>query len=124
MPLDGSDYERTDPLHRLDAAIRLIDHPDNWLKGALVDDAGRRCITGALQAVQAPAKVLDAIGRSLPYRYWYRIASFNDAPETTHDDVMRVLSAARVRLGGGPIPGFAAPRSWWQCFRFFESPHG
>jgi hypothetical protein len=128
MRLDGEDHERTDEradaLHRLDAAIRLIDIPEHWCRGVLFDDAGRRCIIGALQAVVAPVSVLDAVAAVLPRRiFWSDIASFNDSPRTSHADVMRVLSRARVRLGGEPLPGFEARRRCWWGFRFFEAPH-
>ena len=117
MPFDGVETISPASPHKIDAVIDLLSTPDKWCKGALKSHDGRYCIRGAVRAVGAaevlePA-ILHAIGEIGGQRF-RRIESFNDHPNTSHDQVMSVLYRARDRLqagdtgGGGLVPPRAA----------------
>lgn len=99
MPFDGDPKNHeTKPL-AIDAAIALIGEPRAWCKGALRNAAGQHCILGAL----VDANALDAFGvvsDILKDEGWGECAipRFNNDPDTTHADVMRVLHRARELL--------------------------
>lgn len=109
MPFDGVGFVSTDPLQKIDAVIDLLATPDKWCKGALRSHDGRYCIRGAVRAVDAadvlePA-ILQAIGEVAGRRF-RRIESFNDHPNTSHEQVLVVLNRARDRISlGGSIVG-------------------
>ncbi len=80
------------------AAKALIDTPEKWGKGAYEPSPGCFCILGALfeasgrqTAYGAP---YDAIERQLPWGNKSGIVKFNDAPETTHADIMALFDRA------------------------------
>ena len=105
MPFDGVELIAADPLHKIDAVIDLLATPERWCKGALKSHDGRHCIRGAVRAVDGvevlePA-ILRAIGEVAGTRF-RRIESFNDHPNTGHEQVLAVLDRARlyVRAGG------------------------
>lgn len=116
MPFDGVELIAADPLHKIDAVIDLLATPERWCKGALKSHDGRHCIRGAVRAVDGvevlePA-ILRAIGEVAGTRF-RRIESFNDHPNTGHEQVLAVLDRARLyvrlgRAGGGrteaPVP--------------------
>lgn len=112
MPFDGVETISPASLHKIDAVIDLLSTPEKWCKGALKSHDGRYCIRGAVRAVDAaeilePA-ILHAIGEIGGQRF-RRIESFNDHPNTSHDQVLSVLHRARDRLqagqaGGGYVP--------------------
>jgi hypothetical protein len=122
MPFDGVGYISSEPLHKIDAVIDLLSTPDKWCKGALRSHDGRYCIRGAVMSVGATdvlePMILHAIGEVAGRRF-RRIESFNDYPNTTHDQVVAVLQRARDNMAGGlgrrgwlPSANPPATRSW------------
>jgi hypothetical protein len=112
MPFDGVGFVSNDPLYKIDAVIDLLSTPDKWCKGALRSHDGRYCIRGAVRAVDAvevlEPMILRAIGEVAGKRF-RRIESFNDHPNTSHDQVIAVLYRAREHIGAG-APPFAIER--------------
>ena len=82
----------------MDEVIDLLGTPDKWCKGALRSHDGRYCIRGAVRAVDAAdalePSILEAIGQVAGKRF-RRIESFNDHPNTSHEQVLAVLHRAR-----------------------------
>ena len=127
MPFDGVGYISSEPLRKIDAVIDLLSTPDKWCKGALRSHDGRYCIRGAVMSLGAtdmlePA-ILQAIGEVAGRRF-RRIESFNDYPNTTHEQVVAVLSRARDNMAGGlaakvwtPAAGRSAGTSWGGTLR-------
>ncbi|HTV87607.1 MAG TPA: hypothetical protein VME41_01200 [Stellaceae bacterium] len=112
MPFDGVGFVSNDPLYKIDAVIDLLATPDKWCKGALRSHDGRYCIRGAVRAVDAAdvlePTILQAIGEVAGKRF-RRIESFNDHPNTSHEQVIAVLSRARERINAGiPVTADAA----------------
>jgi hypothetical protein len=114
MPFDGVGFPNQS-LQKIDEVIDLLATPEKWCKGALRSHDGRYCIRGAVRAVDAAdtlePMILDAIGQVAGRRF-RRIESFNDHPNTSHEQVLAVLhrtrdnlSAGKVAVGGdGPSP--------------------
>ena len=106
MPFDGVGFVSDQPLYKIDAVIDLLATPDKWCKGALRSHDGRYCIRGAVRAVDGaellePA-ILQAIGDVAGKRF-RRIESFNDHPNTSHDQVVeRTAADARPARLGAP----------------------
>ena len=122
MPFDGVGYVSSEPLRKIDAVLDLLSTPDKWCKGALRSHDGRYCIRGAVMSVgatdQLEPAILQAIGEVAGHRF-RRIESFNDYPNTTHEQVVSVLQRARDNMAGGvaqkiwlPNAGQQAPASW------------
>ena len=122
MPFDGIGYVSSEPLRKIDAVLDLLSTPDKWCKGALRSHDGRYCIRGAVMSVgatdQLEPAILQAIGEVAGRRF-RRIESFNDYPNTTHEQVVSVLQRARDNMAGGvaqkmwlPNAGQQAPTSW------------
>ncbi len=116
MPLDGSELEFVEDkrLVKLNAVEKLLAAPEQWCKGKLRSDDGRRCLLGAMQAVEARQLlepiILQAASEVSRRRCW-RVEFFNDDPRTTHADVLRVLNRARERVLDG-LGDRERPRSW------------
>lgn len=120
MPFDGVGYISSEPLRKIDAVMDLLSTPDKWCKGALRSHDGRYCIRGAVMSVGATdvlePVILQAIGEVAGRRF-RRIESFNDYPNTTHEQVVAVLQRARHNMACGvgrtwrPSPS-PAPASW------------
>lgn len=122
MPFDGVGYISSEPLRKIDAVIDLLSTPNKWCKGALRSHDGRYCIRGAVMSIGAtdmlePA-ILQAIGEVAGRRF-RRIESFNDYPNTTHEQVVTVLQRARDNMTGAaaaklwsPAASRSAPASW------------
>lgn len=124
MSFDGAGFGYNESLQKLDAVIDLLETPDRWCKGALRSHDGRYCIRGAVRAVSGsdllePA-ILQAVGQVAGHRF-RRIEAFNDHPNTTHDQVVAVLTRTRSNLAGGSLgsaadrlrqPGLSV-RAWW-----------
>lgn len=123
MPFDGVEVVYRDQLQRIDAVIDLLVTPDRWCKGALKSHDGRHCIRGAVRAADADAlepAILRAIGEIAGPRF-RRIESFNDHPQTSHEQVLAVLRRARTHVAAGAGsganghhtgPGTLAPAAW------------
>lgn len=104
MPFDGVGFNPDESVQKIDAVIDLLATPDKWCKGALRSHDGRYCIRGAVRAVDAAdmlePMILDAIGQIVGKRF-RRIESFNDHPNTSHEQVLAVLTRTRDNLGSG-----------------------
>ena len=120
MPFDGVGFPNQS-LQKIDEVIDLLATPEKWCKGALRSHDGRYCIRGAVRAVDAAdalePMILDAIGQVAGRRF-RRIESFNDHPNTSHEQVLAVLhrtrdnlSAGKVSVGGGGPPRRPEPPS-------------
>jgi hypothetical protein len=111
MPFDGRDYStRIDALEKIDRVIEQLPSEDRWCKGALYTVDGRRCILGAMQAVNGAMvlkqPILQAIQEVTGRRYT-AIETFNDRRTTTHAQVVAVLHRARQDILDGTA-GFNA----------------
>ena len=112
MPFDGVGFIGNESVRKMDEVIDLLGTPDKWCKGALRSHDGRYCIRGAVRAVDAAdalePSILEAIGQVAGKRF-RRIESFNDHPNTSHEQVLAVLHRARdnFSLGrsGSPASG-------------------
>ena len=126
MPFDGVGFVADEPVQKLDAVIDLLGAPDQWCKGALRSHDGRYCIRGAIRAVNGaellePA-ILQAIGQVAGRRF-RRIEAFNDHPNTSHDQVVEVLTRVRRNIETGPSLGTASRLrqaaesmlTWWRA---------
>lgn len=74
-------------------AAKLIDTPEKWCKGQGLGPNGARCAIAAISQVQG--RKFD----SAPYDQLVEVtevwpAQFNDAPSTTHGDVMTAFALA------------------------------
>jgi hypothetical protein len=112
MPFDGVGFISSDAVQKIDAVIDLLATPNRWCKGALRSHDGRYCIRGAVRAVDAvdilEPRILEAIGQVAGKRF-RRIESFNDHPNTSHAEVLAVLSVARDNLRSGRVGGVGGP---------------
>src|SRR3954463_10340966 len=112
MPFDGVGFVVDESVQKLDSVIDLLGTPDRWCKGALRSHDGRYCIRGAVRAVDAAgvleAGLLGAVGQGAGKRF-RRIESFNDHPNTSHEQVLAVLQRARDNLSVGGV-GIAGER--------------
>ena len=119
MPFDGVGFIGNESVRKMDEVIDLLGTPDKWCKGALRSHDGRYCIRGAVRAVDGAdvlePTILEAIGQVAGKRF-RRIESFNDHPNTSHEQVVAVLTRARDNLaigrtgGGGEQVGQAPSR--------------
>lgn len=103
--------------NRIRDAIELLARK-GWTQGTFTDEAGRHCLQGALyEAYGCQPRVPGRLGRNLPgdladdvrlvnetiaTEYPERVGAvgvsrFNDHPETTIDDVVRVLEKSALR---------------------------
>jgi len=119
MPFDGRDYShRIDALEKIDRVIEQLPREDRWCQGALYTIDGRRCILGAMQAVNGAMvlkqPILHAIHEVTGRRYT-AIETFNDRRSTTHAQVMAVLQRARYDIieGRAGRPVRSASRIAW-----------
>lgn len=108
MPFDGVGFIGNESVRKMDEVIDLLATPDKWCKGALRSHDGRYCIRGAVRAVDGAdllePTILDAIGQVAGKRF-RRIESFNDHPNTSHEQVVAVLIRARENLVSGKVGG-------------------
>jgi len=107
MPFDGVGFVTHQSLDKLDAVIELVGTPDRWCKGALRSHDGRYCIRGAVRAVDGAELLEPAILQAVVEvagRRFRRIEAFNDHPNTSHDQIVAVLSRARDNvIAGKPL---------------------
>lgn len=101
MPWDGAELFENRTLVKLGQVERLLASEQHWCKGSLRDAGGRHCLVGAIAAVGGRRDLMRPVIRAVRdvsgTRYW-RIEAFNDAPGTTHPDVMRVLRRTRENV--------------------------
>jgi hypothetical protein len=117
MPFDGIGLDgRIDALDKLERVADLLAREDRWCKQQLRSYDGRRCILGAMMAVEATVTLKEPVLRAIKQvtgRDVLRIEMFNDHPSTDHGLVTKVLDQARsdllLGLGKSPAP---APARW------------
>jgi hypothetical protein len=107
MPFDGRDYStRIEALEKIDRVIEQLPSEERWCKGALYTVDGRRCILGAMQAVNGAMMlkqpVLQAI-QEVTGRHYTAIETFNDRRATTYPQVVAVLNRARQDIIDGRV---------------------
>lgn len=117
MPFDGREYSaRIDALEKIDRVIEQLPSEERWCKGALYTVDGRRCILGAMQAVNGAMTlkqpILQAIQEVTGRRYT-AIETFNDRRTTTHAQVVAVLRRARQDIIEGTTGAPPATRGFW-----------
>jgi hypothetical protein len=108
MPYDGFKYTPDDEAVRLlDRVVTIIPTPDRWCQGKLNDDAGRHCLMGAVMVADAGSVHLEwtstNVARATIFKTLTALAGenpaiFNNRPETTHADVLRLIADARAAL--------------------------
>jgi hypothetical protein len=111
MPFDGVGFVTHESLGKLDQVIDLIGTSDRWCKGALRSHDGRYCIRGAVRAVDGAELLEPAILQAVVEvagRRFRRIEAFNDHPNTSHDQIVAVLSRARDNIIAGKPVGNTA----------------
>lgn len=84
-------------LELLIRARELIEKPDDWCRGFLQDDAGRRCALGAMEKAHLEIRHYTPSLSLLPtlgFRKWEDVRDFNDKPSTKHTDVLRAFDRA------------------------------
>jgi hypothetical protein len=119
MPFDGRDYStRIDALDKIDRVIEQLPSEERWCKGALYTVDGRRCILGAMQAVNGAMvlkqPILQAIQEVTGRRYT-AIETFNDRRTTTYSQIVSVLNRARediIEGSAGCSAGATSRISW------------
>lgn len=110
MPFDSTP-QVTPALALLRAARAKIEDPRNWVKHVPNDDESERGLVCAMSSVSYARsryepflvyEALNALSTSLPDRRWNGdVAYFNDAPETTHADILALFDRAERRLMEG-----------------------
>jgi len=106
MPFDGVGLGLDERVGKIDKVIELLATPDRWCKGTLKTHDGRRCIRGAIMAVDGVGTLQPVVLRAINEvtgRHYRRIESFNDHPDTDHSQVAEVLSRARDDLVAGRL---------------------
>ena len=104
MPFDELAFPEYENLRKIDHVIDLLSTPAQWCKGTDRNEAGQYCIRGAMIAAGAFETLEPIVMRSIREsagRRFRRIEEFNDSPNTTHSDVMRVLNQAREHIFTG-----------------------
>lgn len=121
MPFDGVGLGLDERVGKIDKVIELLATPDRWCKGTLKTHDGRRCIRGAIMAVDGVGTLQPVVLRAINEvtgRHYRRIESFNDHPDTDHGQVVEVLSRARDDLVAGRLAAMrstpaATPVGWY-----------
>jgi hypothetical protein len=111
MPFDGLETPFS-YLPKLDQVIDLIEAPNQWIKHTYRSPWGGYCLKEALNMVGIadvlePAILKTAGARAA--REFCCIESFNDAPLTTHAEVMAVLRTVREDIITGQLNLPTAP---------------
>lgn len=97
MPFDNSPQVKTE-IDILDEMKVILATPDKWCKGVLMDKAGAHCLVGSSDEaiVQYGQASVDAVfARMERILGQTDIAGFNDAPTTTHRDVLALIDRTR-----------------------------
>jgi hypothetical protein len=102
MPFDGTDYfPRVKALEKIDQVITLLHSEECWCQGALQKADGRRCILGAMKAVEGTQILTKPILLAIwevTGREYTMINVYNDRRMTTYPQVMEVLHQARQNI--------------------------
>jgi hypothetical protein len=116
MPLDGADLFENPTLAKLWEVERMLATEEHWCKGRLHDRRGRHCLVGAITEVNARQELTRPIIRAIKEisgKHYWRIESFNDDPNTSHQDILRVLHRARLILIAD-LARAEEPRPWYR----------
>ncbi len=116
MPLDGTELFENPTLGKLWEVERLLATEEHWCKGRLHDRRGRHCLVGAITEVNARQELTRPIIRAIKEisgKHYWRIESFNDDPNTSHQDILRVLHRARLILIAD-LARAEEPRPWYR----------
>lgn len=129
MPLDDTGFrERFAPLDKIDRVIDLLASEERWCQRQLATADGRRCIMGAIQAVDGAGMLTRPVSiavRQVTGHHFSRLARFNiqrfnDDALTTHGLVMAVLLHARENIITGIAQGNAASTWRIRLSRFYR----
>jgi hypothetical protein len=136
MPLDDARFGRNvEALEKMDKVLDLLATEDRWCKGKLISSDGRRCIIGALQAVDGTTLLIPPIRLAIQQvtgKTFRRIELFNDHRSTTHALIIAVLQQARENIVNGideaPVSaGPSATTTLWsaplKCLRGWLGGH-
>jgi hypothetical protein len=121
MPLDGSELFANPTIAKLWEVECLLASEDQWCKGRLHDRKGRHCLVGAISEVNARQELTRPLIRAIKEvsgKHYWRIESYNDDPNTNHQDVLRVLHRARL-LVIEDIARANEPKPWYMKIREF-----
>ena len=132
MPFDGVGLGLDERVGKIDKVIELLATPDRWCKGTLKTHDGRRCIRGAIMAVDGVGTLQPVVLRAINEvtgRHYRRIESFNDHPDTDHVQVVEILARARDDLVAGRLAAMrsnpvATPVGWYARLTGWLSGHG
>jgi hypothetical protein len=111
MPFDGLETPFS-YLPKLDQVIDLVEAPNQWIKHTYRSPWGGYCLKEALNMVGIAEVLEPAILKTAgkrAEREFCCIESFNDAPQTTHTEVMAVLRTVRDDIVNGQLRLPAAP---------------
>jgi hypothetical protein len=104
MPFDGV-ATSFNYLAKFDEVIDLLETPNHWAKHTYRNRDGQYCLLGALNIVGVTKLfepvILQSISEMVEDKEFCCIESFNDHPETLHQDVVAVLYRARRHIAGG-----------------------
>src|ERR1700722_20291258 len=101
MPFDGVGLGLDEWIGKMDKVIVIVVTRDRWCKGTLKTHDGRRCIRGAIMAVDGVGTLQPTVLRAINEvtgRHYRRIESLHDHPDTNHSQVVEVLARARDDL--------------------------
>ena len=111
MPFDGRDYStRIDALEKIDRVIEQLPSEERWCKGALYTVDGRRCILGAMQAVNGADDPEAADPPGDPGSDRPALHRDRDVQRPPHDDLStgyRRACIARAKTSSTATPGYA-----------------
>jgi hypothetical protein len=103
MPFDGVATPFTN-LAKFDEVIDLLETPNRWVKHTYRNRDDQYCLLGALNTVGVTKLfervILRSISEMVEDKEFCCIESFNDHPETLHQDVVAVLYRARRHVAG------------------------
>jgi hypothetical protein len=114
MPLDGTQMFEHPTLAKLGEVECMLATEDQWCKGRMHDRNGRHCLVGALTIANAREELTRPIIRAIKEisgKHYWRIESFNDDPNTSHQDLLRVLYRVRLTLIA-ELARPQQPKSW------------
>lgn len=105
MPFDSKDFVAAPvcaEIALLDKMSEILAVPERWCKGAAVSpDGSAFCIVGAASNAHThiawcpPYPLINLVLYALNQEVGYPVSMFNDAPATTHADVVALLSRVR-----------------------------
>lgn len=101
MPFDATpEHLNAGAIRVVDGMMELLATPERWIQFAVDDETGH-CVIGAAWRVagfddETGHYVVNAMHAEAGMKCWL----FNDAPTTTHADILALLRRVRGRLEG------------------------